>query len=83
MYGTARLSPRTRAFLVSEAARIGVSRAARHIGTTRRTAYRWRRRERFEDRSSRPHRSPRRTPSASPISRSRTSAANFRTSSTT
>lgn len=63
MYGTARLSPRTRAFLVSEAARIGVSRAARHIGTTRRTAYRWRGRERFEDRSSRPHRSPRRTPS--------------------
>lgn len=63
MYGTARLSPRTRAFLVSEAARIGVTQAARHLGTTRRTAYRWRRRGRFEDRSSRPHRSPRRTPS--------------------
>lgn len=62
MYGTARLSPRTRAFLVTESQRIGVTRAARHIGTSRRTAYRWRVRGTFEDRSSRPHRSPRRTP---------------------
>ncbi len=64
MYGTPpRLSPRTREVLVQRAARIGVSRAARQIGTSRRTAYRWRRREGFEDRSCRPHNSPRRTPS--------------------
>lgn len=64
MYGTSRLSPRTRAFLVDEARRIGVSLAAQHVGTSRRTVYRWRRRETFEDRSSRPHRCPRRTPEA-------------------
>lgn len=63
MYGTARLSPRTRAFLVSEALRIGVRRAARNSGTSRRTVYRWRSRAgAYADRSSRPHRSPRRTP---------------------
>jgi len=62
VYGTARLSPRTREFLVSESSRIGVSRASRNGGTTRRTVYRWRRRDSFLDRSSRPHRSPRRTP---------------------
>ncbi|HET8568703.1 MAG TPA: IS481 family transposase [Candidatus Limnocylindria bacterium] len=64
MYRTARLSPRTREFLVEEAQRIGVARAARQSGTSRRTAYRWRRRESYLDRSSRPHRSPRRTPDA-------------------
>lgn len=65
MYGTARLSPRTRSFLVEESHRIGPSLAARHVGTSRRTVYRWRRRAgAYEDRSSRPRRSPRRTPDA-------------------
>jgi transposase InsO family protein len=65
MYGTARLSPRTRSFLVDESRRIGVSVAARHVGTTRRTVYRWRLRAgSYEDRSSRPRRSPHRTPDA-------------------
>src|SRR5689334_4921442 len=51
-----------RAFVVSEAARIGVSQAARNIGVSLRTVYRWRRRgTELGDRSSRPHRSPRRT----------------------
>lgn len=63
MYGTSRLSPRTRAFLASESFRFGVQRAARNNGTSRRTVYRWRGRAgAFLDRSSRPHRSPRRTP---------------------
>ena len=62
MYGTSRLSPRTREFLVDESQRIGVARAARQSGTSRRTVYRWRRRGTFLDRSSRPQRSPRRTP---------------------
>ncbi len=61
MYRTARLAPRTRAFLVAEAARLGTTRAARNNGTSRRTVYRWRRRGDYADRSSRPHRSPRRT----------------------
>lgn len=65
MYGTSRLSPRTREFLVSESTRIGTTRAAHHVGTSRRTAYRWRARVgNYEDRSSRPHRSPRRTADA-------------------
>lgn len=64
MYGTSRLSPRTREFLVLQSGRIGVSRTARENGTTARTVYRWRRRTSFLDRSSRPHRSPRRTPDA-------------------
>lgn len=65
MYGTARLSPRTRSFLVDESHRIGPSLAARHLGTSRRTVYRWRRRAgAYVDRSSRPRRSPRRTPDA-------------------
>jgi len=63
VYGTARLSPRTRAFLVSESLRLGVVRAAKNNGTSRRTVYRWRGRQgAYGDRSSRPHRSPRRTP---------------------
>jgi transposase InsO family protein len=63
VYGTARLSPRTREFLVAEAERIGVSQAARRGGASRRTVYRWRARAgSYLDRSSRPHRSPRRTP---------------------
>lgn len=63
MYQTARLNPRMRAFLVDQADRHGVSRAARQIGVSRRTVYRWRRRAPdFADRSCRPHRSPRRCP---------------------
>lgn len=62
MYGTSRLSPRTREFLVRQSGHIGVSRTARENGTSRRTVYRWRRRTSFVDRSSRPHRSPRRIP---------------------
>ena len=64
MYGTSRLSPRTREFVVTQSRRIGVSRAARESGTSRRTVQRWRRRATFIDRSSRPHRSPRRVPDA-------------------
>jgi transposase InsO family protein len=63
VYRTARLSPRTRSFLVDESRRIGATSASHNIGTSRRTAYRWRHRAgAYEDRSSRPHRSPRRTP---------------------
>jgi transposase InsO family protein len=48
---------------VDESGRIGPTRTARNNGTSRRTVYRWRgRRGAYEDRSSRPHRSPRRTP---------------------
>lgn len=62
MYQTGRLSPRMRAFLVAEADRIGVTRAARNIGVSRTTVYRWRRRTGdLVDRSCRPHHSPRRT----------------------
>lgn len=65
MYRTARTTPLSRAFLVAEAARIGVSRAARNMGVSRRTVYRWRRRvPDFSDRPCRPSRSPRRTPDA-------------------
>jgi transposase InsO family protein len=64
VYRTARLSPRTRAFLVDESVRIGTTKAARNLGTSRRTAYRWRRRTSFVDRSSRPRHSPRRTADA-------------------
>ena len=61
MYQTDRINPRVRAFLVAEAERIGVSQAARNVGVSRRTVYRWRRRAPdFADRSCRPHRSPRR-----------------------
>src|SRR5437762_11216488 len=50
-----------RAFLVDEAARIGVTRTARALGVSRRTIYRWRHRAPdFTDRPCRPHRSPRR-----------------------
>jgi len=65
LYQTTRLSQRTRAFIVAEAERIGVSRAARQSGISRRTVYRWRRRSPdFSDRSCRPHRSPRRSSAA-------------------
>ena len=60
-----RLSPRTRAFIVTESAQLGVSLAARNSGVSRRTVYRWRRRAPdFSDRSCRPHRSPRRSTDA-------------------
>lgn len=63
MYQRDRLNPRLRAFVTAEAERIGVSQAARNVGVSRRTVYRWRRRApEFEDRSCRPHRSPRRCP---------------------
>jgi len=62
LYRTARTTPLSRAFLVTEAERIGVSRAARNMGVSRRTVQRWRRRAPdFADRPCRPHRSPRRT----------------------
>ena len=65
MYQRSRLSQRTRAFIVVEAERIGVSRAARNSGISRRTVYRWRRRSPdFADRSCRPQRSPRRSSDA-------------------
>ena len=65
MYQRKLLSPWTRAFIVAEAERIGVSRAARQSGVSRRTVYRWRRRAPdVVDRSCRPHRSPRRSPDA-------------------
>lgn len=64
MYQTGRLNMRMRAFVVAEAERIGVARAARNIGVSRTTVYRWRRRgAELTDRSCRPHRSPRRTSS--------------------
>jgi len=62
LYQTDRLNPRMRAFVVAEAERIGVSAAARNIGVSRNTVYRWRRRAgELGDRPCRPHRSPRRT----------------------
>jgi transposase InsO family protein len=65
LYQTTRLSQRTRAFIVAEAERIGVSQAARRSGISRRTVYRWRRRSPdFADHSCRPHRSPRRSSEA-------------------
>jgi len=65
LYRTARTTPLSRAFLVAEAERIGVSRAARNMGVSRRTVARWRRRAPdFADRSCRPLRSPRRSSDA-------------------
>jgi len=63
LYQSARTTPLSRAFLLAEADRLGVSRAARNMGVSRNTVYRWRRRAGdLADRSCRPHRSPRRTP---------------------
>jgi len=65
LYRTARTTPLSRAFLVAEAARIGVTRAARNMGVSRRTVQRWRRRAPdFADRVCRPHHSPRRSSDA-------------------
>lgn len=62
MYRTARTTPLSRAFLVAEAERIGVTRAARNMGVSRRTVQRWRRRAPdFADRPCRPHCSPHRS----------------------
>lgn len=62
MYQSARTTPLSRAFLLAEADRLGVSAAARNMGVSRNTVYRWRRRRGdLADRSCRPHRSPRRT----------------------
>jgi transposase InsO family protein len=63
LYQSGRLNTRLRAFVVVESQRIGVSQAARNVGVSRRTVYRWRRRAPdFTDRSCRPHHSPRRCP---------------------
>jgi transposase InsO family protein len=65
LYRTARTTPLSRAFLVAESDRIGVSHAARNMGVSRRTVYRWRRRAPdFADRRCRPARSPRRSSDA-------------------
>jgi transposase InsO family protein len=65
LYQRKRLSSWTRAFIVVEAERIGVSQAARQSGISRRTVYRWRRRyPDVADRSCRPHHSPRRSSDA-------------------
>jgi transposase InsO family protein len=62
LYQSARTTPLSRAFLLAEADRLGVSRAAKNMGVSRNTVYRWRRRGgELADRSCRPHRSPRRT----------------------
>jgi transposase InsO family protein len=65
LYQRKRLSPWTRAFVVIEAERIGVSQAARQSALSRRTVYRWRRRAPdVTDRSCRPQHSPRRASDA-------------------
>lgn len=65
MYRTARTTPLSRVDLLREAERLGVSQAARNFCVSRNTVYRWRRRAgELEDRSCRPHHSPRRTPGA-------------------
>jgi len=64
MYRTARTTPLSRVALLREAERLGVAQAARNFCVSRNTVYRWRRRADLEDRSCRPHHSPRRTPDA-------------------
>src|SRR5207302_163314 len=62
VYRTARTTPLSRLTLLEKAARLGVAEAARQMGVSRQTVYRWRRRaHELEDRSCRPRRSPRRT----------------------
>ena len=69
MYHSAATTESMRRFLVAESQRIGVSRTARHLGISRRTIYRWRRRAPdFADRPCRPHRSPRRAADATEAS---------------
>jgi transposase InsO family protein len=65
VYRTARTTPLSRAALLQEAERLGVTRAARNFCVSRNTVYRWRRRQgALTDRGCRPHRSPRRTADA-------------------
>ena len=62
MYRTARTTPLSRITLLEKASRFGVTEAARQMGVSRQTVYRWRRRaDQLEDRPCRPHRCPRRT----------------------
>ena len=62
MYRTARTTPLSRVTLLEKAMRFGVAEAARQMGVSRQTVYRWRRRVgELEDRPCRPHRCPRRT----------------------
>lgn len=62
MYRTARTTPLSRITLLDKATRFGVAEAARQMGVSRQTVYRWRHRAgELEDRPCRPHRSPRRT----------------------
>ena len=62
MYRTARTTPLSRQTLLDKAQRFGVTEAARQMGVSRQTVYRWRRRQGdLADRPCRPHRSPRQT----------------------
>jgi transposase InsO family protein len=62
LYRTARTTPLSRVTLLEKATRFGVAEAARQMGVSRQTVYRWRRRiGELEDRPCRPHRCPRRT----------------------
>jgi transposase InsO family protein len=62
LYRTARTTPLSRVTLLEKAMRFGVAEAARQMGVSRQTVYRWRRRAgELEDRPCRPHRCPRRT----------------------
>jgi len=65
MYGTARTTPRSREFLITEARRIGVAAVARNMGISRRTVYRWLgRAPDLHDRPCRPRHSPTRSTDA-------------------
>jgi transposase InsO family protein len=62
VYRTARTTPLSRVTLLEKAARFGATEAARQMGVSRSTVYRWRRRAgELDDRPCRPRRSPRRT----------------------
>jgi len=62
VYRTARTTPLSRVTLLEKAARFGVAEAARQMGVSRQTVYRWRRRaDALQDRPCRPRHSPRRT----------------------
>jgi len=62
VYRTARTTPLSRITLLEKATRFGVTEAARQMGVSRQTVYRWRHRVgELGDRPCRPRRSPRRT----------------------